>query len=213
MRYQDSETAKTYSANPRNLSETEDAAPAGPASTGKSPSAAKKPSPKGTKSASPPISSSEQATWGPKRISTEVPAELIEVAVPADGIVEIYTDGACSGNPGPCGYGVVLRDGDSYMEIKQHLGIGTNNIGELMAIKVALENVEDKGRPVRLYTDSTYCIGVLTKNWKAKANQELIKETKAVLADFDDLVLIKVKGHAGHPLNERADYLATSAIK
>ena len=81
-----------------------------------------------------------------------------------------------------------------------------------MAIKIALENVADPTRPVRIYTDSTYCIGILTQSWKAKANQELIADIKKLLPPFKDLKFIKVKGHAGHPLNERADTMATSSL-
>ncbi|MFU8806193.1 MAG: ribonuclease HI [Bradymonadaceae bacterium] len=204
MRYQDVEGAKEYSAHSRNISSeiTDQPAP-GP----------KKSSSKGTKPAPPAISLSEiKGASGPRNISHDVPDELIDVAAPEDGVVEVYTDGACSGNPGPCGLGALLRRGDEYEEISQYLGTGTNNIGELMAIRVALEHIKDKSLPVRLYTDSTYCIGVLTKGWKAKANQELIAETKELIKEFDDLRFFKVKGHSGHPLNERADHLATSSL-
>lgn len=210
MRYQNKEDAKIYNASPANLTPL-DGAPAS-APPPKKAAAPKKTSSGGTKSASDSISCSDPVNWGPLYSAQEVPDELLSQPAPEPGTIEIHTDGACSGNPGPCGYGVILRDGDSYLELSQYLGIGTNNIGELMAIKVALENVADKTRPVRIYTDSTYCIGVLTQGWKAKANQELILEIKKMLPLFTDLKFIKVKGHAGHPLNERADTMATSSL-
>ncbi len=83
-----------------------------------------------------------------------------------------------------------------------------------MAIQVALDVLEGCGRPVDIYTDSSYAIGVLTKGWKAKANTELIEDIKARLASFTPRPrLKKVKGHAGHPLNERADTLATGSLE
>ncbi len=206
MKYSESEDAKIYRAGASNISGPLDAN-GKPRGGKKRPSKSKAQKSSGTKSAEHQIQPTEAA-----QVSTEVPDELISYPPPADGIVEIYTDGACSGNPGPCGYGLLMRDGESYREINQYLGTGTNNIAELTAIKVALENVEDTSRPVRIYTDSRYSIGVLVDGWKAKANRELILETRDLIAQFDDVQLLKVKGHAGHPLNERADDLATSTL-
>jgi ribonuclease HI len=132
--------------------------------------------------------------------------------IPDRGIVA-YTDGACTGNPGPAGYGVILDDGTAPRERYWYIGKGTNNIAELSAIKSALDAIEDPSRPVRIYTDSQYAIGVLTKGWKAKANQELIVEIKGMLRRFSDIRLIYVRGHAGNPLNERVDTLARRAIQ
>ncbi|RMH44471.1 MAG: ribonuclease HI [Deltaproteobacteria bacterium] len=133
----------------------------------------------------------------------------------SDPIV-VYTDGACTGNPGPAGLGVVIRDGDDRRELSEYLGDATNNIAELTAILRALETLADTAgatdRPVHLHTDSSYSIGVLTKNWKAKANQELIARIKRVAQAFRHLQFVKVKGHAGVPDNERADELARAAI-
>jgi len=67
--------------------------------------------------------------------------------------------------------------------------------------------------PVRLFTDSKYAYGLLMLNWKATKNQEVVESIKRIMAGFKDLQIIKVKGHSGHPGNERADFLATSAIK
>jgi ribonuclease HI len=208
MKYKNAEDARVYGANPRNLSNK----PADLIDAEET--FAKQPARGGTKSKSPAITATESSEqWGPRRESTEVPEELLELGLPVPGIIELYTDGACSGNPGPCGYGAILRDKDLYREISQYLGIGTNNIAELMGIRVALESVEERDRPVRLYTDSSYCIGVLTKGWKAKANRELILSIRQLLEEFSDIQFRKVKGHSGHPFNERADFLATTALE
>lgn len=140
------------------------------------------------------------------------PAAIENLDPPEEDVVEFHTDGACSGNPGPCAAAAVCRRGDEYSEWAEFLGDGTNNIAELEAIRSALASVDDRSRPVRIYTDSRYAIGVLTKGWKARANRELIEETRALLDEFDDVELRKVEGHAGEPLNERADDLAKSAI-
>ncbi len=134
--------------------------------------------------------------------------------LPADRqIIDIYTDGASSGNPGPAGIGVVLSYGAKQKEISRYIGHGTNNIAELEAIRTALETLKTTNLPVRLHTDSSYALGVLTSGWKARKNQDLIASIKKRMAQFAHLEFVKVKGHAGHPGNERADQLATSAIK
>lgn len=146
-------------------------------------------------------------------VSDEPPPSVSDASSTVGGIVEIHTDGACSGNPGPCGFGVTVRTDGDYHELSAFIGQGTNNIAELMAIKIALLSVEDRAQPVRLYSDSRYSIGVLTKGWNAKANRELILETRALIDEFEDLELRKVEGHSGDPLNERADDLARDAVK
>ncbi|MEO0326858.1 MAG: ribonuclease H, partial [Myxococcota bacterium] len=131
---------------------------------------------------------------------------------PPAGEVLAYCDGACSGNPGPAGLGVVLRYDGVERVLSEYLGQGTNNVAELTAILRACEGAPDLERPLRVYTDSTYSINMLTKGWKAKANRQLITETKDVLAAFRDVRLHYVKGHAGVPLNEKADALAVAAV-
>ena len=131
---------------------------------------------------------------------------------PENAII-IYADGACSGNPGPAGLGVVLQDERGRRELSQFLGTATNNIAELTAILEAAQIIEDPARPVRIHTDSQYAIGVLSKGWKAKANQELVAKVKQALSRLQDLELIYVPGHAGVLLNERADALAVQAVK
>lgn len=210
-KFSSSEDAKIYTVHSSNLSTEEGPAPAG--SKKKKSSGGKKKSSGGKKAASAGADIVITDPAGPKVVSDVVPAELRGLAPPADGIVEIYTDGACTGNPGPCSYGMLRREGDSYYEVSQWLGHGTNNIGELWAIKVAIEELEDRGAKVLIHTDSSYSIGVLSKGWKAKANVALITEIKSLLATCDDVTFVKVKGHSGLPLNERADRLAVEAIE
>lgn len=212
IRYQNKDEAKLYSAHPRNIgADVGGGASSSGSSRKKSASSSSK---SGGKLKGKDINIKLEDAVGGRVESDEVPAELASLDPPEEGVIEIYTDGACQGNPGPCSYGLLIREGEAYHEISQYLGVGTNNIGELMAILVALRAVpeEDRHRPVRLHTDSNYSIGVLTKGWKAKANVALINEIKAEIRGFDDLKFIKVKGHAGLPLNERADTLAVDAI-
>ncbi|HEX4352109.1 MAG TPA: ribonuclease H [Polyangiales bacterium] len=131
----------------------------------------------------------------------------------APDTVIVYADGACSGNPGPAGVGVVVQDGSARRELSQYLGQGTNNIAELTAILEAVEALRDVARPIRIHTDSQYAIGVLSKGWKAKANQALVAKVKLALSVLKDVELIYVPGHAGVLLNERADALAVQAVK
>ncbi len=128
--------------------------------------------------------------------------------------IHVWTDGACTGNPGPAGLGVVIVDGGKTTELSEYLGEGTNNIAELSAVMRGLETIDpaDRKRPVLVYTDSSYSIGVLSLNWKAKANVELIGKIRGVCKLFGDLRFVKVAGHAGIPLNERTDELARQAV-
>jgi ribonuclease HI len=126
--------------------------------------------------------------------------------------VHVWTDGACTGNPGPAGIGVVVIDGDIRREHSEYLGHGTNNIAELTAVLRGLDMVTEPDRPIRVYTDSSYSIGVLSLNWKAKANTELVLEIRDRLRAFPRLAFVKVAGHAGIPENERCDQLARRAI-
>ena len=132
--------------------------------------------------------------------------------MPSDAIC-IYTDGASSGNPGPSGIGIFFRFGEHEKELSRHIGIATNNMAELEAIRIALLELKTTKKPVRIFTDSSYAYGVLTLNWKAKINPELINRIKKTMTSFSDLKLVKIKGHAGHAGNERADSLATRAVK
>lgn len=122
-----------------------------------------------------------------------------------------YTDGASSGNPGPAGIGILLRFGSHEKEISKHIGIATNNVAELMAIKTALKTIRTTQIPVRLYTDSQYCLGLLSLGWKPKRNEKLVAAIKKLMEGFKDLKILKVKAHAGIDDNERADRLAQEA--
>ena len=134
------------------------------------------------------------------------------VPVAPANAIHVWTDGACTGNPGPAGLGVVVVDGDKTTELSEYLGEGTNNIAELSAIMRGLEIVADRKRPVLVYSDSAYSIGLLSQNWKAKANVELVAKIRALCKQFSDLRFVKVAGHAGIPLNERTDELARLSV-
>jgi ribonuclease HI len=133
--------------------------------------------------------------------------------------VEIFTDGACSGNPGPGGWGAILRSGEHEKELSGGEFDTTNNRMELMAAISALEELKASSQ-IDLHTDSTYVKDGITKwihnwernGWKTAAkkpvkNVDLWKRLKAALSRHD-VSWHGVKGHAGHPDNERADELA-----
>jgi ribonuclease HI len=138
-------------------------------------------------------------------------------------IVDIFTDGACSGNPGPGGWGALLRYNGVEKELSGGESPTTNNRMEMMAAISALESLK---RPVqaRLHTDSTYLRDGITKwihDWKKRSwrtadkkpvkNVDLWQRLEAAL-ERHDVEWIWVRGHAGHPENERADALARQAI-
>ena len=133
--------------------------------------------------------------------------------------VEIFTDGACSGNPGPGGWGVILRWRDKELELFGGDPSTTNNRMELMAVIEGLKALK-KNSLVIVYTDSTYVqkgMSEWLKKWKAvdfrvkgggfRVNHDLWKELD-VLSQSHKIEWLWVKGHAGHPENERADALA-----
>ncbi|UCH73771.1 MAG: ribonuclease HI [Rhodospirillales bacterium] len=137
--------------------------------------------------------------------------------------VEIFTDGACSGNPGPGGWGAILRWKGAEKEMSGGAKDTTNNRMELTAAICALESLK-RAVPVDIYTDSTYLRDGITKwlpAWKAKGwktaakkpvkNQDLWRRLESALADHE-VDWHWIKGHAGHPENERADALARRAM-
>jgi ribonuclease HI len=139
-------------------------------------------------------------------------------------VVEIFTDGACSGNPGPGGWGAVLRYNKAEKELSGADPETTNNRMEMTAAIQALAALKRPSR-VRLHTDSTYLKDGITKwihAWKAKGwktanrkpvkNQDLWQRLEAAL-ERHQVEWIWVRGHAGHPENERADALARAAIE
>lgn len=129
--------------------------------------------------------------------------------------IVIYTDGACSGNPGPAGIGVVLQRPEEVVELGEFIGSGTNNIAELAAILRGLQELtdEERSRRVHLYTDSGWSLGVLIGGWNAKANLDLIEKIRGQMKAMPELELLKIKGHAGLAGNEEADRLATMAVR
>jgi ribonuclease HI len=124
-----------------------------------------------------------------------------------------YTDGACSGNPGPAGIGVVLVCGTHRREISEYIGDGTSNIAELTAVIRALEAIKQRSRDVICYSDSKYAIGMLAQGWKAKSNKELVERARGLAATFERLRFEWVPGHAGVVENERCDQLARTAVR
>ena len=136
--------------------------------------------------------------------------------------VEIYCDGACSGNPGPGGWGAVLLWKGEEKEISGSQDHTTNNRMEMLAAIKALESLKNKDIEVQVYTDSSYLKNGMTQwleGWKASnwkngkvKNIDLWQQLDA-LAEKISIEWIWVKGHSGNKYNELADSLATSAIK
>ena len=137
---------------------------------------------------------------------------MLRRAMRPDAILA-YTDGACSGNPGPAGIGVVLVCGSHRKELSEYIGEGTSNIAELTAVVRALTLIRDRRRDVIVYSDSSYTIGMLTKGWKIRANRALIEHARTLMTSFGNLCFEWVPGHAGIVENERCDVLARAAIQ
>lgn len=141
----------------------------------------------------------------------------------SNGRVTAYTDGACSGNPGPGGWGVLLQWGDHERELSGGEAETTNNRMELLAAITALESLK-RDVPIDIYTDSTYVRNGITdwlKNWKARGwktadrkpvkNADLWRRLEQAVAGHN-VTWHWVKGHAGHDGNERADALARAGM-
>ena len=137
--------------------------------------------------------------------------------------VVLYTDGACTGNPGPGGYGAVLLSGGRRKEISGGYRLTTNNRMELMAVIAGLEALNGRRR-VALYSDSKYVLDALSKGWATRWRANGWRRNKrepAVnpdlwerlldLCEGHDVTFHWVKGHSGNPHNERCDRLATEA--
>jgi ribonuclease HI len=136
-------------------------------------------------------------------------------------MIEIYTDGASSGNPGPGGYGVILRSGKHYKELSAGFRKTTNNRMELMAVITGLEAIKTPNQEVTIYSDSKYVIdsiekrwvhGWVTKGFAGKKNKDLwIRYLN--ISKLHKIKFVWVRGHNGHPENERCDELAVAAGK
>lgn len=136
-------------------------------------------------------------------------------------MIEIYTDGAASGNPGPGGYGVILRSGNHYKELSGGFRMTTNNRMELLAVIEGLNAIKQPGAQVTIYSDSKYVVDSVEKKWvfgwvkkgfKDKKNKDLWIRYLAV-HKLHDIKFIWIKGHNDHPENERCDVLAVAASK
>lgn len=136
-------------------------------------------------------------------------------------MIELFTDGASSGNPGPGGYGAILRSGAHYKELSGGFRKTTNNRMELLAVIIGLESLKNPGQEVMVYTDSKYVVdavekkwlfGWVTKNFAGKKNKDLW--LRFLTAYRLHKVKFKwIKGHAGHPENEICDRLAVAAYQ
>jgi len=136
-------------------------------------------------------------------------------------MIQIFTDGACSGNPGPGGYGVILKADNHYKELSDGFKLTTNNRMELLAVCIGLESLKKLNQEVTIFSDSKYVIDSIEKKWvfgwvkkgfAGKKNKDLwlrfLVSYKLHKVQFN-----WVKGHAGHPENERCDVLAVLASK
>jgi ribonuclease HI len=133
--------------------------------------------------------------------------------------IKVFTDGSSRGNPGPGGYGAILIFGHQRKELSAGFRKTTNNRMELMAVCVALEHIKSDKYPVTVYSDSKYVIDSITKGWvfgwikkdfKDKKNKDLWLRYLKSHSRFK-IKYVWVKGHAGHPENERCDELAVQA--
>ena len=138
-------------------------------------------------------------------------------------IIRIYTDGACSGNPGPGGYGIVMTLAESAYTKTFSEGYRwtTNNRMELLALIEALKKIKIPKQTIEVYTDSKYISDSITKNWVEKWRKKAYKDVKN--PDLWDMYLQEskkhtvrifwIKGHSNHPQNDHADKLAVAASK
>lgn len=164
----------------------------------------------------------------PPPASAAFPAGLAPEDQLLAGRVVIFTDGACTGNPGPGGYGVVLRYRDTVRELSGGFARTTNNRMEMLAMVEALASLQ--GQPaITLYSDSSYVIDALQKGWAVRwrrdgwqrtgdAGREDVKNVDLwqrllPLYEQHDVTLVQVKGHAGIADNERCDQLAVAAAQ
>lgn len=136
-------------------------------------------------------------------------------------MITIFTDGAAKGNPGPGGYGTILKHGDKEKELSEGFRMTTNNRMELLAVIKGLEAIKKPKWNVKVVSDSKYVIDSVSKGWlagwvkkgfKGKKNQDLW-ERYLKAAGTHNVHFEWVKGHAGHPENERCDELAVAAAE
>lgn len=132
----------------------------------------------------------------------------------------LYTDGSSRGNPGPGGYGVVLKYGSYRKELSQGFRLTTNNRMELLGVIEGLKAIKKREIPVKIYSDSSYVVNAVNNGWlKSWVSKDLSKKKNSdlwglflnVSQTFSSLEFIWIKGHTGHPENERCDRLAVEA--
>lgn len=137
----------------------------------------------------------------------------------AKPLINLYTDGAASPNPGPGGYGVILRCGEYEKELSAGFALTTNNRMELLAVIVGLEAVRWDNAEVKVVSDSSYVVKALNegwleswerKGWKKVKNPDLWQRFLLVYRRHR-VTFHWIRGHAGHPENERCDSLAVAA--
>lgn len=176
--------------------------------------------PGGTQSAGEVRSRSSRFGSSHTRSETQKKAAQQDVRTFLDGLntetIRCFTDGSCQGNPGPSGTGVYIQMGEEEIRHYRYLGEGTNNIAELSAVFDALVILEERGvssdASIIICTDSRYVEGILSKNWKAKANRQLIMDLRTKMRGFTNARIRWVAGHADIPENEEADRLANQAL-
>lgn len=136
-------------------------------------------------------------------------------------MIRIYTDGAAQGNPGPGGFGVILKFKDAVKELSGGFRLTTNNRMELLAVITGLEAIKKPGIAVTIYSDSKYVVDSVEKGWiwgwekknfAKKANADLWKRYIPLHQRFKPR-FNWIRGHAGHPENERCDRLAVQAAQ
>lgn len=136
-----------------------------------------------------------------------------------DSIIYLFTDGASRGNPGPGGYGVVLRCGAHYKELSAGYSCTTNNRMELLAVIVGLEAIKRKNAIVHIYSDSSYVVKAVNEGWLKKWLSKGLEKQKnpdlwerfLKVYQRHRVSFFWIKGHAGYPENERCDKLAVEA--
>ncbi|HPJ96376.1 MAG TPA: ribonuclease HI [Syntrophales bacterium] len=149
--------------------------------------------------------------------------ETIETHIPSSRQIRMYTDGGCRRNPGPGGYCAIIDDGNERNELFRGYRLTTNNRMELMACIAGLESLK-KASKVILHSDSRYVVDGMTKGWAQRWRSRNWMRTKTEAAENADLwsrllelcdhhrvTFVWVRGHAGHPENERCDQLAACA--
>ena len=133
--------------------------------------------------------------------------------------IKLYTDGSSRGNPGPGGYGIVLKYKANTKEASQGFRLTTNNRMELLAVIEGLTMLKTNQIPVTIFSDSKYVIDTIQKDWlskwirtgfKGKKNRDLWERYHTLSKSFS-VQFVWVKGHNGHPENERCDELAVKA--